>query len=68
MYNHLKVPESWNSYFSKYPQGLTIMEALLDWVGQVDVMVDDLNNINLKLDEFYNTFETKLDRTVKEFI
>lgn len=68
MYNHLKVPESWNSYFSKYPQGLTIMEALLDWVGQVDVMVDDLNDIDIKLEEFYSDFGTNLDKIVKIYV
>jgi hypothetical protein len=40
-FSPLNVPDQWNQYFTKYPQGYTILEALLNWVQQVDDMVDN---------------------------
>src|SRR5699024_145738 len=42
-FNHLHVPDYWHNYWSKYPEGYTILEALFDWIGHVDKMVDKLN-------------------------
>ena len=42
-FNHLNVPDQWNHYWSRYPQGYTIMESLIAWVSQVDAMVDEYN-------------------------
>ncbi len=42
-FNHLNVPDQWNHYWSRYPQGYTIMESLIAWVSQVDAMVDAYN-------------------------
>lgn len=61
---HLKVPDQWNTYFSKYPQGYTILEALIEWVGQVDNMADHINSWNDYLDNFVATFDKGLQDKV----
>lgn len=42
-FNHLNVPDHWQHFYSKYPQGMTILESLLEWVNQVDGMTDAVN-------------------------
>jgi hypothetical protein len=64
-FNHLNVPDQWNQYFTKYPQGYTILEALLNWVQQVDDMVDNVNDWNTYLDNFVKTFDTDLQEQVR---
>ena len=63
-FNHLNVPDQWQHYWTKYPEGYTIMEALITWVSQVDGMVDNVNNWNVYLDEFVEQFDTELQNTV----
>jgi len=63
-FRRLDVPEYWEQYWSKYPQGYTILEALLNWVAQVDSMVDNINDWNTYLDQFVLTFDTELQEKV----
>lgn len=63
-FNRLNIPDHWEQYWSKYPQGYTILEALIDWVGQVDSMVDNVNEWNIYLDDFVEHFDEKLTPTV----
>jgi len=63
-FNHLNIPDQWNSYWSKYPQGYTILEALINWVSQVDQLTDNINDWNLQLDDFILTFDTNLQSKV----
>lgn len=42
---HLDVPYQWEEYWTKYPHGYTIFEALCNWVTQVDLMVDEFNKL-----------------------
>lgn len=65
-FNHLNFPDYWQHYWTKYPEGYSILEALLDWVGQVDSMVDNLNSMNTRLDDFINTFDDNLQKEVTE--
>lgn len=62
-FNHLNVPETWQHYWSKYPEGYTILEALLNWVKQVDSMVDNQNQLNVTVTNFGN----RLDEFIKQF-
>lgn len=59
-FNKLNVPESWQHYWTRYPEGHTILEALISWVSQVDNMVDTLNlstdqvtNMQLQINELF---------------
>lgn len=64
-FNHLNLPEEWKTYFTKYPNGLSILEALIQWVSQVDDMVDVVNNFSLYIDNFIASFDTNLKATAK---
>ena len=59
-FNYLNVPSHWKHYWTKYPEGYTILEALLNWVAQVDKMVDNINDWNEYLDDFVMTFDKDL--------
>lgn len=63
-FKHLNVPDTWQHYWSKYPEGYTILEALISWVSQVDSMVDNVNDWNTYLDNFVETFDDNLQTTV----
>ena len=70
-FNHLNVPSHWEHYWTRYPEGYTILEALLSWVKQVDDMVDShnatqvtVNTYGERLDDFINQFDTDLQNTV----
>ena len=52
-FNHLNVPESWQAYFTKYPNGLSILEAIIQWVSQVDAMVDHLNLTDEQIEKLF---------------
>lgn len=62
-FRHLHVPDHWEQYWSRYPQGYTILEALINWVSQVDDMVDNQNALNKTVDDF----RKELDDFVEEF-
>lgn len=63
-FHHLNVPNQWQHYWSKYPEGYTILEALLNWVKQVDDMVDNVNDWNTYLDKFVEQFDKELQSEV----
>lgn len=63
-FRHLCVPEQWRPYWSRYPEGYTILEALINWVSQVNDMTDNLNEINETMDNFIATFDTNLQDKV----
>ena len=63
-FNYLNVPSHWKHYWTKYPEGYTILEALLNWVAQVDKMVDNINDWNEYLDDFVATFDENLQGKV----
>lgn len=67
-FNHLNVPNSWQQYWTKYPEGYSIIEALINWVGQVDDMVDNINDLNDRMDEFIESFEADLQDTVADML
>lgn len=61
-FNHLNVPEHWERYFTKYPQGMTILEALFEWVSQVDSMVDNQNKLNTNVEQFRKEIDAFVER------
>lgn len=63
-FSHLNVPDQWNNYWSKYPNGYTILEALLNWVKQVDDLTDNVNSWNDYLDDFVKRFDKELQKEV----
>ena len=63
-FTHLHVPETWQHYWTKYPQGYTILESLMEWVSQVDSMVDQLNENTLSIKDFIE----KITKLVDDFL
>lgn len=71
----LNIPDGWQQYWSKYPNGYTIMEALIDWVSQVDEMVknqneltDTVKSFGERIDEFINQFGDELQKEVQDLL
>lgn len=60
-FKHLHIPEKWQHYWTRYPEGYTILEALIDWVSQVDNMVDNINDWNEYLEEFKDTYDERME-------
>jgi hypothetical protein len=67
-FNSLNVPDQWQQYYTKYPEGYTILEALLNWVQQVNDMVVNVNDWNTYLDDFVKTFDTELQEKVSDVL
>ena len=70
-FKHLEIPSHWEHYWTKYPEGYTILEALFNWVNQVNSMVDNQNllngnvaNFRDELEQFIDTFDENLQETV----
>lgn len=70
-FNHLNIPNHWEHYWTRYPEGYTILEALISWVSQVDDMVDNQNALSSKvsdfreeLDDFVERFDPRLQEEV----
>lgn len=61
-FNHLKVPNQWQHYWTKYPEGYTILEALIEWVSQVNKMVDNQNKLNKNVADFREELNQFIDR------
>lgn len=61
-FNHLNVPDQWQHYWTRYPEGYTILEAIISWVSQVDDMVDNQNNLNEKVEQFRNEIDDFVSR------
>ena len=67
-FKRLLVPEGYRHYWSKYPEGYTILEALLNWVESVNQLTDNVNDWNIYLDGFVETFDEELTSTVREML
>lgn len=61
-FNHLNVPSHWEHYWSRYPEGHTILEALIQWVSQVDDMIDNQNKLNDNVEKFRNEIDEFIAR------
>lgn len=61
-FNHLNVPTHWQNYWTRYPEGHTILEALISWVSQVDSMVDNQNILNGTVEQFRNEIDEFVER------
>lgn len=67
-FNNLNVPDTWRQYYTKYPEGYTILESLLNWVQQVNDLTENVNNWNDYLDNFVESFDTDLRGKVTDIL
>src|SRR5690625_2385220 len=70
-FKHLNIPSHWQQYYTKYPEGYTILESLFSWVQQVNDMVDGQNKLSNRVedikgqvDDFIERFSGDLQNTV----
>lgn len=63
-FKHLRIPESWEHYWTKYPEGYTILESLMDWVSHANEVTDNVNEWNKYLDDFVNQFDKNLQNKI----
>ena len=63
-FGKLNRPHGWQQYWSKYPEGFTIIEALIDWLSKVNELVDNVNDWNIYLETFVEQFDENLQGTV----
>src|SRR5699024_5327712 len=69
-FKHLHVPEGWEQYWSKYPNGYSILEALINWTSQVNSMVDRVNDNSDSMNALsreVKAFEHRLTHQFKGF-
>lgn len=59
-FDKLQTPNTWQQYWTRYPQGYTILEALIHFVSQVNEMVENVNDWNAYLDDFVENFDKRL--------
>lgn len=65
-FHDLEIPHQWKNYWTKYPHGFTIYEALIDWINKVNDMVTNVNDWNEYLDDFVDRFDDNLaDEVIK---
>lgn len=70
-FEHLEIPHQYRHYWTKYPEGYTILEALFSWIKQVNDLVD-LTNQNIDyMEQFTSSFDKELSdevqRTLKDW-
>lgn len=42
-FNRLEIPKEWQEYWTKYPHGYTIIEAITSWVNETNPIIDRMN-------------------------
>lgn len=67
-FNNLNIPSYFKNYWTKYPEGYTILEALLDWVGHVDKLTSNVNSWNDYLEEFVRQYDEDVQAKVEELL
>ena len=65
-FRHLHIPDSWQHYWTKYPEGYTILESLMSWVSQVDEMITSLNLTVDEVNKLSAEITKEIDRLEKE--
>lgn len=66
-FNHLHVPDQWNNYFTRYPQGMTILESLMNWISDVDKLVDSVNDFQDFVDSYDENMREKVRNTLSDW-
>ena len=67
-FKKIMLPPQWKEYWTAYPHGYTILEALVDWLSEFNDIVENVNDWNEYLDDFVKNFEFELQEEVKSTI
>lgn len=64
----LNIPDKWKHYFSEYPNGYTLLEAIIEWTDKVNIMIDDLNLTNKQIEKlFTDTLPENVENVLNEW-
>lgn len=70
-FKKIMIPPQWQEYWTAYPHGYTILEALVDWLSEFNDIVDFVNNTDKYLQTFKERFDKELQseviKTLKEW-
>lgn len=61
-FNHFHIPHKWEQYWTQYPEGYTIMESLINWISQVNDMVDNQNQTVDTVEAFRTTLDDFMEQ------
>ena len=67
-FDTLYLSDQWKKYFKNYAQGVTVIEQLIHWISQVNLMTKNVNEWNDYLDNFVNTYDKRLEGTMREVL
>lgn len=67
-FNHFKVPPTWESWFTDYPEGFTILEAIMSWLRSSDDLIDSFNSLSELVSNFLKYAEAEISDKVLEII
>lgn len=65
-YENIIAPYQFKEYWSKYPHGYSIYEAILDWLNQVNEMIETLNLTLKEFSEIKKWVTEQLEEFAKE--
>ena len=64
-FNLLEIPQQWQEYWTKYPHGYTIIEAITSWVNETNPVIDRMNYWENYLQSYVEEFDTELQGKVE---
>ena len=67
-FKKLMIPPQWKEYWTAYPHGYTILEALVDWISEFNDIVDFVNNTDEYLEDFTKRFDKELQNEVTQLL
>lgn len=70
-FRQLEIPKQWEEYWTKYPHGYTIIEAITSWVNQTNPIIDRMNYwedyLQRYVEEFDRELQGKVESTLSEW-
>lgn len=67
-FKKLIIPPQWKEYWTAYPHGYTILEALVDWLSEVNAIIDNINDLNKYMDDFINRWQGEMREEVTKLL
>ena len=62
------IPPQWKEYWTAYPHGYTILEALVDWLSEFNDIIDNINDLNKYMDDFINRWQGEMREEVTKLL
>ena len=67
-FKKLMIPPQWKEYWTAYPHGYTILEALVDWLSEFNGIVDNINDLNEYMEDFINQWQGEMREEVTQLL